>query len=81
MKFDIARKIVKFNNGQFGIRRWSWFGYQFLDMSHDDDHWWTLAYLISKYAVGTEQEVRERLSVYLMRKVSMVPGIDKGTPV
>lgn len=81
MKFDIALKIVKFRNGQFGIRRWTWVGYQFLDMDHDDDHWWLTKAYISEHAVGTEEEVRARLNAYRMPKVPMVPGFDKGSPV
>jgi hypothetical protein len=84
MKFDIARKVVKFENGQFGIRRLTWFGYQFLDVSRGEDFWWTLPDGIGSYATaGTEKEARERLHAYLQPEKAPIrtPGIDKGTPV
>jgi hypothetical protein len=84
MKFDIARKVVKFRNGQFGIRRWGFFEYQYLDLS-GDCYWWTIKEYVAKYAAGTEEQVRERIALYLVPKVRMdtsnVPGFDKGRPV
>jgi len=79
MRFDIARKVVKFENGQFGIRRWTWIGYQFLNMTHDDDHWWLSPDYVGEYATGTEEQARERLRVYLLPKCR-APGYDKGRP-
>lgn len=36
-------KIVKFKDGKFGIRRFNlFFGYEYLDLNHDDaQYWWT----------------------------------------
>ena len=83
MKFDIARKIVKFQNGQFGVRRWSIFGYQFLDLSDDPDmFWWGInPEYIAKYSAGTEERARARLAQYLNPPVTpATPGYDKGRP-
>lgn len=36
-------KIVRFKDGNYGVRRWSWgyLGYQFLDSTaRKDDHYW-----------------------------------------
>lgn len=93
MRFDIALKIVKFKNGQFGIRRWTIYGYRYLDLDivraisgDSDDYWWgAIKEHVATYAAGTEQQVRERLALYLTPKkkmpdMSAVPGFDKGTP-
>lgn len=81
MRFDIARKIVKFKNGQFGIRRWTPFGYQFLDLRRapTNDFWWLAPDYVAKSAAGTEELARERLRVYLLAPDA--PGYDKGRPV
>jgi hypothetical protein len=80
MKFDMARKVVKFQNGQFGIRRWTWIGYQFLDLTDDDFYWWTSEDCIERHCVGSESSVRTRLSEYLkpLAQKVLAPGYDKG---
>ena len=81
MKFDIARKVVKFQNGQYGIRRWTVFGYEFLDIAYPSlgDTWWSYARHVAEYAVGTEKQVRARLELYLQPNPA-APGYDKGRP-
>ena len=87
MKFDIARKIVKFQDGQYGIRRWTWIGYEFLGlrMSSSDrssDRWWFSPDYVALYAMGTEEQARARLALYLQPKPPKpaTPGYDKGRP-
>lgn len=35
-------KLVKFSNGKFGVRRWSWISleHQYKDLSITGDHYW-----------------------------------------
>ena len=85
MKFDIARKVVKFQNGQFGIRRWTPFGYQFLDLDGTRSvMWWGLIpEYVAEYAAGTEKKARARLDAYLntpRKPKPSSPGYDKGRP-
>jgi hypothetical protein len=82
MKFDIARKVVKFQNGQFGIRRWTWIGYQFLDLTGDDFYWWFNADFIESHCAGDEPAVRARLAEYIKPHQPKIqpPGYDKGRP-
>jgi hypothetical protein len=83
MHFYIGPVIVKFQNGQFGIRRWRLFGCQFLGMS--GDYWWTSKEYIGTHCTGTEPQVRARFDLYLSTKNQAPavpePGYDKGTPV
>lgn len=86
MKFDIARKVVKFQNGQYGIRRWSLLGYEFLALdipsSGDKFFWWVLyPECVATYCAGTEEQVRARLAQYLAPEaMPPTPGFDKGRP-
>jgi hypothetical protein len=89
MHFYIGPVIVKFQNGQYGIRRWSWshLSHQFLGMAEDEDYWWTNKDYIVTHCVGTELQVRARFATYLINEykteagLELAPGYDKGTPV
>ena len=61
-------KIVKFQNGSYGIRKWS-FGYQYKDLK--DHFWWSLQSNHFKDCQGTIAQV---LDVFKQKK-------DKGVPV
>jgi hypothetical protein len=86
VRFDIALKVVRFKNGQYGIRRFSIIlgQYQFLGMATDQDFWWhALADYVATYASGSKEDVQERLNLYLKKKAkkkdrSDEPGYDKG---
>ena len=85
MKFDIARKVVKFQNGQYGIRRWTLIGYEFLGLDASrEDYWWLSPEYVAEYAAGTEKQVLARLALYLRPQqkpvVPATPGHDKGRP-
>lgn len=82
MKFDIARKVVKFQNGQYGIRRWTFIGYQYLGLNPASQfYWWLTSPGIAEYAAGTENQARARLAQYLKPKAKpTTPGFDKGQP-
>jgi hypothetical protein len=36
-------KIVKFKNGQFGLRKFSVFGYVYKDLKPNSTYWWSLS--------------------------------------
>lgn len=60
-------KIVEFQNGTFGVRRYSWGlgGYEFLSMNpNDPDEWWSAPYR-RNYCEGTLEEAKARLTPYL----------------
>lgn len=83
---DIARKIVKFKNGQYGIRRLTFSGWDFLGMELQDgkDFWWgSKARYVENYATGTLDQVKARLAAYPAKKLPRpeTPGYDKGKPV
>ena len=80
MKFDIARKVVKFQNGQFGIRRWTFIGYQFLDLTDREFYWWSMDAYIARWCADNESIVRARLGEYLKQSKELSPGYDKGRP-
>lgn len=42
--------VVRFNNGNFGVRKWSWIcGWEFYDQ-HSGSHWWHMMEHVTKYA-------------------------------
>ena len=51
-------RIVKFNNGTFGIRRWTLFWYEYLDRATYD--WWHLKNNIERYCQMSQDEVCKR---------------------
>lgn len=76
-------KIVKFQNGQFGIRQWQpLLGYAFLDLQESRNSWWYGKEYIAKYCAADEATVREKFHVYKTSKGNKeIPGYDEGTPV
>jgi hypothetical protein len=81
-------KIVQFNDGNFGIRRtskllWLFPCYEYLcNFNHDRTaiHWVTSERQILQYCrYRTKKEAENQLAWY--KKVSVLPDLDKGTPV
>ena len=33
-------KIVKFKNGKYALRRFSLFGWEYMDLRDNEDYWW-----------------------------------------
>lgn len=53
-------KLVKFNDGTFGVRR-GWFFYQFAD-KQDQFYWWSKTENVEEYSKCTEERAREILA-------------------
>ena len=56
-------RIVKFKDGKYAVRKWTIYGFQFLDID-GDDYWW----LNSKYERGTLKEAELALEKWRDRK-------------
>ena len=50
-------KLVKFNNGNYGIRRLTLFGYKFKDLK--GIYWWDIKSQFFPNCKGTEKDVKE----------------------
>lgn len=85
MKIDLFRKIVKFEDGRYGIRKWSMIGYRFLDLNPDDNWWWLSKNGVESYAKGTLDQVTARLAIYRVADKKATPNwwndFDKGRPI
>lgn len=53
-------KIVQFKDGRYGIRKFTFIGYQFLTRTPEEDHWWTDKKYIRQYASMNKEEVIAR---------------------
>ena len=77
-------KIVKFKDGTYGIRRWNWGHYEFLDARGTND-WWGTPEFVVKYCHANDINLcitlleHYRLSEAIGYLESMSPDI--GTPV
>jgi hypothetical protein len=72
-------KIVRFNDGTFGVRRRRWytlFTNQFLDIK-DADYWWTESQYINKYCKASSMEI----AVDSLNRWNITNKRDIGTPV
>lgn len=62
-------KIVKFSDGKYGVRKWTLFGYEYLDLLQPV-FWWGLDSTFFGYCHGTLQAAEKAAARF-----------DKGTPV
>ncbi len=53
-------RMVKFDNGKYGLRRWTIFGYEFYDLNEPESHiWWNKGRHILAYCQGTQEQVED----------------------
>ncbi len=55
-------KIVKFENGKYGVRGSWFFGWRFKDLA--DNYWWRQGHKWFKDCQGTEERAREVIQNY-----------------
>lgn len=71
-------KIVKFNDGTFGIRRW-FFSYEYASVNNVDV-WWNEGIDVSRYCRFNSKEHAHLMLARLTNTVESL-GLGKGTPV
>lgn len=71
------RKIVKFKDGQYAVRRLGILRWEYLDIK-DYDYYWGILY-VNNYCKGTLKEVR--YAIDNIKKVKEKEGTDYGTPI
>lgn len=54
------KRIVKFSDGTYGVRKWCFLGYKMLDI-YDCDYWWYGNGYWSVYCKGTLEEAKNAL--------------------
>ena len=58
-------RIVKFKDGKYAVRRWTFFGYEYLDID-DADYWWLKNSVLHR---GTKKEAEFALERWKNRKL------------
>lgn len=75
----MSAKLVQFSDGTFAIRRWGFFGREFL--SDVSDHWWPFDYLRNA-KFSSQEEALSRWTKHLKdAEKKKISKNDYGTPV
>ena len=57
-------KLVKFENGKYGVRLYWFFGWRFLSVPYSGGYIWSGVRYINSYCQGTKEEAENALKKY-----------------